>query len=542
MSVLLIDNYDSFTYNLADLIGQLGHEVVVRRNDELTGEEAAALEPSHLVVSPGPGRPADAGVSLEAIRRLRGRVPILGVCLGHQAIVEAFGGEVGPARELVHGKASPVHHDGRGIFLGLPQGFEAARYHSLAATRVPDVLEVSATFGDEVMAVRHRELPIDGVQFHPESVLTPVGRQLVRNFLERAPREVEPLVGGGEADARLVQRALARLLDGHDLAREEAREVMNAIMDGAATPAQIAGFLIALRAKGETAAEIAGCADAMRAHALPVEPRRQDLVDTAGTGGDGSNTINISTAAALLAAAAGAAVAKHGNRAASSRTGSADVLEALGFELELAPERIARSIDELGFGFMFAQTHHPAMRHAAPVRRELGTRTVFNALGPLTNPARARAQVVGVYSPRLVPTIAEALAQLGSRRAFVVHGPGGLDELSPLGPNLVCEVVGGSVRERTIDPRDLGIERCSIDELVGGEPAENARAIREVFEGARGGRREAIVLNAAGAIAAGGHAGDLREGVELARAALDSGAALDRLERLVAFSREGETS
>ena len=194
------------------------------------------------------------------------------------------------------------------------------------------------------------------------------------------------------------------------------------------------------------------------------------------------------------------------------------MLEALGFELELPPERIARSIDELGFGFMFAPAHHPAMRHAAPVRRELGTRTVFNALGPLTNPARARAQVVGVYSPRLVRTIAEALAQLGSRRAFVVHGPGGLDELSPLGPNLVCEVVGGSVRERTIDPLDLGIDRCTVEELVGGEPAENARAIREVFEGARGGRRDAIVLNAAGAIAAAGHAADLREGIELARA------------------------
>ncbi|HET8608045.1 MAG TPA: anthranilate phosphoribosyltransferase [Gaiellaceae bacterium] len=533
--MLLVDNYDSFTYNLAHLFGALGVEVNVVRNDEIDPDEAEALAPTHLVVSPGPGRPADAGASLEVIRRLGATVPTLGVCLGHQAIVEVFGGEVGAAQALVHGKASPVHHDGRGIFLGLPQGFEAGRYHSLAATAIPDALEVSATFGDEVMAVRHRELPLDGVQFHPESVLTPLGRQLLRNFLERAPRAVEPLTG--DADGRLVQRALARVLDGHDLEREEAYEVMNSIMEGAATQAQIAGFLIALRAKGETAAEIAGCAEAMRAHALAVLPERQDLVDTAGTGGDGANTINISTAAALVAAAAGAAVAKHGNRAASSKTGSADVLEALGFNLELPPERIARSIDELGFGFMFAPAHHPAMRHAGPVRRELGTRTVFNALGPLTNPARARAQVVGVYSPRLVRTIAEALAQLGSRRAFVVHGPGGLDELSPLGPNLFCEVVGGSVRERTIDPLDLGIARCSIDELVGGDPEQNARAIREVFEGARGGRRDAIVLNAAGAIAAGGHAADLREGIELARQALDSGAALARLDELVAFSR-----
>src|SRR5919109_1991514 len=241
----------------------------------------------------------------------------------------------------------------------------------------------------------------------------------------------------------MIQKALQRLLDGHDLTRDEAREVMGGIMRGEATPAQIGGFLIALRVKGETPDEIAGCAEAMREHVLAVRPRRDDLVDTAGTGGDGAHTINISTAAALVAAAAGAAVAKHGNRAISSACGSADVLEELGFALELAPERIARSIDELGFGFMFAPLHHPAMRNAASVRRELGTRTVFNVLGPLTNPAGARAQVLGVYSPELVRTIASVLARLGAERAFVVHGAGGVDELSPAGPNLVCEVSGG---------------------------------------------------------------------------------------------------
>ena len=200
----------------------------------------------------------------------------------------------------------------------------------------------------------------------------------------------------------MIQQMLVRLLDGHDLARAEAREVMQEIMRGEATQAQIAGFLVALRAKGETADEITGCAEAMREHVLPVRPRRPDLVDTAGTGGDGKHTLNISTAAALVAAAAGAGVAKHGNRAASSQTGSADVLEALGFSLDLPPDRIAQSIDELGFGFMFAQAHHPAMKHAAPVRRELGTRTVFNVLGPLTNPAQARAQVDVDLAPREV--------------------------------------------------------------------------------------------------------------------------------------------
>jgi len=335
----------------------------------------------------------------------------------------------------------------------------------------------------------------------------------------------------------VIQETIARLLDRQNLVREEARDAMGEIMSGDATQAQIAGFLVALRAKGETADEIAGCAEAMRAHVLVVTPQRKDLVDTAGTGGDGMRTLNISTAAALVAAAAGAGVAKHGNRAASSQTGSADVLEALGFELELPPDRIARSIDELGFGFMFAQAHHPAMRHAAPVRRELGTRTIFNILGPLTNPAGARAQVVGVYSEALVRPIAEALAQLGSHRAFVVHGAGGIDELSPVGPSVVCEVTDGSVRDQIIDPDDFGIERCAVEELRGGTPAENAEAIRRVFTGERGGKREAILLNAAGAYAAAGHADSIRDALDPVREALESGAAAARLDALVEFSR-----
>jgi anthranilate phosphoribosyltransferase len=338
----------------------------------------------------------------------------------------------------------------------------------------------------------------------------------------------------------VLQATLARLLDGHDLTRAEAREVMGAIMDGEATPAQIGAVLIALRVKGESADEIAGFAEAMREHVVAVHAQRDDLVDTAGTGGDGAGTVNISTAAALVAAAAEGGVAKHGNRAVSSACGSADVLEALGFRLELPPELIARSIDELGFGFMFAPLHHPAMKNAASIRRELGTRTVFNVLGPLTNPAGARAQVLGVYSPDLVRTLAEVLARLGASRAFVVHGAGGLDELSPAGPNLVCEVVDGSVHERQIDPAAFGIRRCSAGDLGGGSPDENAAAIRRVLEGGDGPVRDAVLLNAAGAIAAAGHARDLREGLGHAREAIDSGAAAARLSALAAFTQAAE--
>jgi anthranilate phosphoribosyltransferase len=336
----------------------------------------------------------------------------------------------------------------------------------------------------------------------------------------------------------MIQSAIQRLLDGRDLPRGDAREIMGEIMRGEATSAQIAGFLVALRAKGETVEEIAGCAEAMREHVLPVRPERDDVVDVVGTGGDGTGTFNISTTAAFVAAASGAAVAKHGNRAVSSSSGSADVLEAFGFELEQTPERIARSIDELGFGFMFAPLHHPAMRHAAPVRRELATRTVFNVLGPLTNPAGVRDGVFGVYSRELVRTYAEVLAVLGARRAYVVHGAYGIDELSPAGPNVVCEVRDGVVRERTVDPLELGIGRCDPVELTGGAPEENAAIGRDVLAGAHGPRRDAVLLTAGAAVAAAGHADDLGDGIDLAAGAIDSGRAVERLDVLVRFSQE----
>ena len=338
----------------------------------------------------------------------------------------------------------------------------------------------------------------------------------------------------------MITDAIGRLLQGEDLEREVARGVTDQIMQGEASPAQIAGFLVALRMKGETVAEIAGCAEGMRAHALPVRPRRADLVDTAGTGGDGAGTLNISTAAALVAAAAGAAVAKHGNRAVSSASGSADVLEALGFDLALGPEEIARSIDELGFGFLFAPTHHPAMRHAGPVRKELATRTVFNILGPLTNPAGARAQLVGVYAPELAETVARVLALLGAHRALVVHGPGGVDELSPAGPNLAYEVREGNVRERTIDPQELGLPPCEPDALRGGSPEENAASIGAILAGERGPKRDAVLLNAAAALEVAGLVPSLREGLAAASEAVDTGAAASRLEALAAFSRNAE--
>jgi anthranilate phosphoribosyltransferase len=336
----------------------------------------------------------------------------------------------------------------------------------------------------------------------------------------------------------VIKDALAVVVEGRNLTRSQARDVMHQIMSGDATGGQIGAFLIALRMKGEVSEEIAGCADAMRAHAVPVHPRYNELIDTAGTGGDGAATLNISTAAALVAAAGGARVAKHGNRAVSSASGSADVLEALGFNLQLQPDAIADSIDRLGFGFLFAPSHHPAMRHAGPVRTQLATRTVFNILGPLTNPAGARGQLIGVYGPHLVGRVAEVLLLLGVERALVVHGAGGIDELSPAGPNLLHEVMNGDVVERVLHPEEFGVGRCHPDELSGGGPQENADAIKAIFDGMRGAKRDAVLLNAAAALYIAGIAASLAEGYRRAAEAVDSGAAGERLEKLVAYSQE----
>ncbi len=330
---------------------------------------------------------------------------------------------------------------------------------------------------------------------------------------------------------------LGSVARGESLSRARAAQAMGAIMDGEATPAQIAGFLMALRSKGETVDEITGCAEAIRRRAMPVPHHYPALVDTCGTGGDGSGTFNISTTAAFIVAGAGQKVAKHGNRAISSQTGSADVLDAMGVQVDLAGPEASGALDEVGMTFLFAPTFHSAMRHAGPVRRELGTRTVFNLLGPLCNPAGATHQLVGVFDGDLVPVIAQVLANLDARRAIVVHGSDGLDELTITGPSRVAEWNGRDVREYVIDPDELGIPRGSLEELAGGDAQVNARIFRQVLEGADGGALNIALLNAAAALVAAEAAGDLREGLALARESVRSGAALARLDALIEYSR-----
>ena len=330
----------------------------------------------------------------------------------------------------------------------------------------------------------------------------------------------------------MIQGAIQQLIGRGDLSREQARAVMEQIVTGSATDAQIGAFLIALRCKGETVDEIAGCAEAMREKATRIETSRDPVIDTCGTGGDGSGTFNISTAVALVAAAAGLCVAKHGNRAMSSQCGSADVLQALGVNIEAPPDKVGQCLDEVGIGFLFAPMLHGAMKHAIGPRREIGTRTVFNVLGPLTNPAGARRQLIGVYEADLTEKLVGVLKALGSERALVVHGSDGLDEITLTGPTRITELKEGEIASEEIHPGDFGLDCVPPEALKGGTVEENARILLAVVDGAQGPQRDVVAVNAAAAIATGGLVATLQEGLARAREALDSGGARQILEDL----------
>ena len=335
----------------------------------------------------------------------------------------------------------------------------------------------------------------------------------------------------------MIREATTKVIEGGSLTRDEAAAAMTEIMEAACTPAQFGAFVTALRAKGETADEIAGCLAVMRDRAVPVAVS-QPVADTCGTGGDGVGTFNISTATALVLATAGQPVAKHGNRAMSSACGSADVLEALGVQIELGPEAVAQCIEEVGMGFMFAQSYHPAMKFAAPLRREIGIRTIFNILGPLTNPARASYRLFGVADPGIAEDIAHALGALGVRRALVVHGEAdGVDEISISGPTLVTEWDGNDVSSYRLEPDDFGLAKSPVSEISGGSVEENAQYVRDVLGGKAGPRRDVVVMNAAAGLVVSGRADDWNDGAQQAAAAIESGQAAAKLESLATLSQ-----
>lgn len=536
--ILLIDNYDSFSYNLYQLIGSIEPEITVVRNDAVTIEDIKRMNPEAIVLSPGPGKPANAGICLDVVRTLSGRFPILGVCLGHQAIFEAFGGTVDHASHLMHGKSSLISVDTTStLFRGLPNTIQAARYHSLSAQKetLPNCLRITSTCEGELMAIEHRTHPTFGVQFHPESIMTPEGKAILQNFIDAArefnhtnnpqslPRKENPM----------IKEAIQTLSNKQDLPYAEAEAVMDEIMSGKATPVQMAAYLTALAMKGETIDEITASAAGMRAHCVKLL-HEMDVLEIVGTGGDGSNSFNISTTASLVIAAAGVPVAKHGNRAASSKCGAADVLEELGVNIDLVPERSAELLKSINICFLFAQNYHIAMKYVAPVRKELGIRTVFNILGPLSNPAGANMELMGVYDQELVEPLAQVMMKLGVRRGMVVYGQDSLDEISMAAPTSVCEIKDGWFQSYEITPEQFGYTRCAKEDLVGGTPTENAAITRAIINGEdRGPKRCAVCLNAGAALYITGAAETMEAGVRLAENIIDSGKAAAKLEEFI---------
>lgn len=531
--ILMIDNYDSFTYNLVQMLRALGAEMEVVRNDEIDVAGIAAMSPQAIVLSPGPGNPDSAGVTLAAIKAFAGKVPMLGICLGHQSIAQAFGGRIVRAKRLMHGKTSRIRHDGKGLFAGLDQGFAAMRYHSLAVEResLPDCLEVSAESEDgEIMGLRHKTLPIESLQYHPESIGTPQGVRQLANFLEIATG-----VRTRRTLPQSVRKAvIARALDGASPTEAEAEGFFASILSGEVGEPELAAFLTAIARNPVTAGELAGAARAMSAAAVKVDLGGIDPVDIVGTGGDGSNSFNVSTTAAFIAAGAGVTIAKHGNIASTSLCGSADVLRELGLNLSAGPDQMAECVKRVGVGFLFCRNLHPAMKFAASVRRTLGFRTVFNLLGPLTNPAGAKRHVIGVPHDKLAVTLAEALARLGSTRAMVISGAGGLDEISPEGFTFVSSLANGAVKNTLLDAGAEYGERHSVASIKGGDSVMNAKLLLSVLKGEdRGAYRAAASENAAAAILVADKAKTYVEALSLAAESIDSGRALAKLNAMM---------
>lgn len=542
--ILLIDNYDSFTYNLYQALGVMYPNIKVARNDEITIEEIEELRPEAIIVSPGPCFPAQAGISEEVIRVFSGRVPILGVCLGHQAIAEAFGGRIVHASQQLHGKQTPVKIDNADpLFAGLPEQIPVARYHSLIAEKesLPDCLEIISEDSDgQVMAVKHKEHQTYGMQFHPESIMTDTGMTILANFLRSAGIPLDAAAAPKIPDAKKTELKplIAKAVDGKHLTQEEARQAVDIIMSDRATNAQTAALLTAMRMNVETAEEITGCALGMRGKMARV-PHDMPVLEIVGTGGDLANSFNISTTSAFIIAAEGQAVAKHGNRGVSSKSGAADVLESLGVKIASTPEKASACLKEVGISFLFAQSYHKAMKFVGPVRAQIGVRTVFNILGPLTNPAGAEYNIIGVYEERLLEIVANVLVNLGVKHSMVVHGDDGLDEFSISSGTTVCEINDGKISKYNVTPESVGLKRGTKADIVGGTADDNAKITRGILSGEiTDAKRDIVLLNSGAALYVAGKAESIGDGVKLAQQAIDDGSALNKLNELIAFTNK----
>ncbi|MCQ2610591.1 MAG: bifunctional anthranilate synthase component II/anthranilate phosphoribosyltransferase [Treponema sp.] len=530
--ILVIDNYDSFTYNVVQALQRLGtEEVKVVRSREITVNEIEQLNPSHLVISPGPGTPKEAGVSLEAIKHFAGKIPILGVCLGHQAIGEAFGATIVQAKKICHGVVDEMTFDGKGLFRTIGKTEKFTRYHSLAideATLSPD-FEVTARAADgEIMGIRHKTLLIEGVQFHPESIASQKGDELFKCFLKYRRENL---------DSKTI---LNTLIERKDLTEAQAREFMENLAEGLLDERITAAVLAALAVKGPAVSEIVGFAQGLLKIQKPLPVTFHNHAEIVGTGGDGKGSFNISSMSAIVCAACGQTITKHGNRAVSSKSGAADFFENLGVNIMADPEKTCKLIEKTDFGFLMATVYHAAMRFAAPVRKALGVKTIMNIMGPLLNPAHAEYEVLGVYSKDLLETYAHAAKKLGAKRVLVITSDDGYDEISPCAVTHCYQInEDGKEYQYTIDPAKYGITDADENELLGGDGAFNAQLAKEVMEG--GGRktiRYAVGLNAGAVLYLCGKAKTIKDGYDMAVATFTNGKAKAKLEQIAAISEE----
>lgn len=532
--IVVIDNYDSFIYNIVQYIGEFYPQIKVFRNDRITVEEVLAMNPDGIIISPGPGRPEDAGISPDLIRNT-GDVPLLGVCLGHQAIALVEGAEIISAKNILHGKKSAMTHVDSGIFKDTNNPLSGIRYHSLVANprSLPDSLEITAKSDDnEIMGLKIKGKEIYGIQFHPESFLTEDGKKIIRNFVEIVANKRSQRISSQ------IKSYLNRIVNRTDLTDHEAEEMMDFIMQGEATQAQTACYLTALSMKGETSGEIAGSARSMFRSALKIESRLGPMVDTCGTGGDHSGIFNLSTAVAFVVAGAGIYVAKHGNRSVTSKSGSADVLEKLGININLNRDEMKTCIELNRFGFMFAPLYHPAMKNVMPVRRELGVRTLFNILGPIVNPAGVKRHVMGVFSRDMLLLIAPVFRDLGHEHSMVIYGEPNLDEATIEGLTHIKEIRNGEIIDKTLDAADYGLDG-KLENLKVTDSEESAQMILNIMNGSEtGDPKKAVLLNAALVISVAKDI-DIDSALKLADQSITSGAALKVLDEVKKFTQAG---
>lgn len=540
-NILFIDNVDSFTYNLVDQLRNSKHCVTVYRNTipaDVIIEKLSQMQNPILMLSPGPGTPSEAGCMPELLKRLKGQLPIIGICLGHQAIVESYGGSIVPAGDILHGKASLIEHDEQAMFRGLPNPLPVARYHSLKGENIPNTLTINALCNNIVMAVRNDHDRVYGFQFHPESILTTQGVKLLEQTIEWALNPPQPK-SQSKPEAIIdkqeynIQPIINKLYLGQTLTQDESKILFNLIIQGKIEPTVLATAVISMKVRGERPDEIAGAAQALLENADSFDIPDYEFTDIVGTGGDGTNSINISTASAFVAAALGYKVAKHGNRGVSSKSGSSDVLSALGIKLNMPAEASRKALDELGVCFLFAQQYHSGFRHAAPVRQQLKTRTIFNVLGPLINPSRPKRILLGVYHPDLIRPIAETLKMLGYTHAYVVHGSG-MDEVAIHGETQVAEVRNGEIRYFTLMPQDFGLKQYTLKDIEGGTPEMNRDMLIAILQGhGKPAHEAAIAANVAMLMSLFGQS-DLKQNAQQAIDMMHSGKAYTLLQQLAA--------